>query len=121
MLPTGVIDHVAPTGMAVDSQNNAYVTGYTSSTQGFPVTVPGQQGTNPGFQQQHGGQPQNLNLDAFAIFLDGRGNQTYGSYLGGPNDDAGYGIALDNNGSVYIAGATASFLFPYMPLATLSD
>jgi hypothetical protein len=99
------------TAVAVDSQSNAYITGYTSSTQGFPVTVPGQQGTNPGFQVQHGGQPLNLNLDAFAIFLSANGNQTYGTYLGGPNDDAGYGIALDNNGSVYIAGATASASF----------
>ncbi len=98
------------TAVAVDASNNAYITGYTTSFQGFPVTA-GAMGTNAAQQAAHGGQPANPNLDAFAVFLDPKGNQTYGTYLGGQGDDAGYGIALDNNGNVYIAGITYSAAF----------
>jgi Beta-propeller repeat len=105
--------------VAVDSQNNAYITGYTTSDQGFPVTGGGGN-TLQAWQQQHGGKPAQPNLDAFALYLNPAGGITYGSYLGGAGDDAGYGIALDNNGSVFIAGATmsASFNINAVPDAT---
>jgi hypothetical protein len=97
------------TGVTVDANNNAYLTGYTTSDKGFAVTPGGQPGTLPAWQVAHGGPCASFN--AFAIYLDANGNQTYGTFLGGAGDDFGYGIALDNNGSVYVAGSTASATF----------
>ena len=37
---------------------------------------------------------------------------TYLSYLGGPAPDVGYGIAVDANGVLYIAGTTSNQNFP---------
>ena len=36
----------------------------------------------------------------------------YSTYLGGANDDHGYGITVDSNGYVYATGVTASSNFP---------
>lgn len=86
-------------GIAVDVSGNAYVTGFTSSTN-FPVVTPIQQ-ANAGAQ------------DVFVVKLDRTGTDLiYATYFGGNNSDVGRGIAVGASGNVYITGETGSTDFP---------
>jgi len=90
-------------GIALDSSDNAYVTGSTVSTD-FPVA-----GTV--FQPTFGGG----NADAFVTELNPTGTAlVYSTYLGGSATDIGNGIAVDagNPAGAYVAGQTCSFDFP---------
>jgi len=83
--------------IAVDALGNAYVTGYTDSSQTtFPDTV--------GPDLTHNG-----NSDAFVakVKSDGTG-LIYCGYIGGSGSDVGNGIAVDGSGNVYVAGDTSS-------------
>ena len=86
-------------GLVVDTAGNAYVTGQTNSTD-FPVQDPIQQ------------LPQGLE-DAFVAKLSPSGaGVVHSTYLGGSGSDVGQAIALDDSGSVYVAGKTESADFP---------
>lgn len=91
-------------GIAVDSAGNAYVTGGTFSTN-FPTV-------NPVQASNGGGQ------DCFITKLNAAGNSfVYSTYLGGSGGalgslETGSGIAVDNQGSAYVAGMTPSSNFP---------
>jgi len=91
-------------GLTVDSQGNAYVVGYTYSTD-FPVTakaVQMQNGTtaNTGFLAKLG-----PNGDTLA----------YSTYLGGNTLDIAYSVAVDGASNAYVAGYTYSPDFPVTP------
>ena len=87
-------------GIAVDSSGNAYVTGYTSSSN-FPTASPLQRANAGGA------------FDAFVAKLDGSGSALiYSTYLGGRGDDGGGGIAVDAVGNAYVTGSTNSTNFP---------
>ena len=95
--------------IAVDSTGNAYVTGYTSSTD-FP-TVKGS------YQTTFGGQGADRNLPAFGDAFVAKLNPTgtalvYSTYLGGSGDEQGAAIVVDSTGSAYVGGATLSTNFP---------
>jgi hypothetical protein len=86
--------------IAVDSVGNAYVTGYTGSTD-FPTMNP--------LQSANGG-GQN---DAFAAKINPMGSAVvYSTYLGGSGDDQSTGIAVDSAGYAYVTGFTTSADFP---------
>ena len=86
-------------GLAVDSQGNAYVVGDTNSTN-FP-TVNAVQATLGG------------GVDAFVSKLNPNGSAlVYSTYLGGSGIDDGLAIAVDEQGSAYVAGDTNSSNFP---------
>ena len=86
--------------IAVDADGNAYVSGYTQSTN-FPTT-PG--AVTPAF----GGV-----WDAFVTKLDPTGTQAlYSTYLGGNSSDQANGIAVDAAGHAYVTGSTLSGNFP---------
>jgi hypothetical protein len=88
-------------GVAADSNGNAYVTGSTVSSD-FPVL-------GAVFQPQYGGG----NADAFVTKVDPSGaNLVYSTFLGGSNTESGNGIAIDSDGSAYVAGQTCSLDFP---------
>ncbi len=88
-------------GIAVDTANSAYVTGFTNSPD-FPVIV-------GAFQPNYGGG----NTDAFVSKLDAAATAlVYSSYLGGSNAEEGRGIAVDVNANAYVAGQTCSTDFP---------
>jgi hypothetical protein len=85
--------------IAVDATGDAYVTGWTNSTQ-FP-TVNALQTTNAGA------------YDAFVTVLNPSGSGLlFSSYFGGSSYDWGYGIALDSAGNAYVGGETLSSNFP---------
>ena len=88
------------TAIAVDSQGGAWLTGGTNATD---LATPGAyQDTNPGADEQ-----------AFVVHLAADGSKViYATYLGGSSSDGGGGIALDAQGSVYVAGVTSSSDFP---------
>jgi hypothetical protein len=90
-------------GIAVDSSANAYVTGYTYSTD-FPTANPFQ-ATCDNCSATTG--------DAFVAKLNSAGSAlVYSTYLGGSGDDEGYGIAVDRTGDAYVTGSTYSTDFP---------
>jgi hypothetical protein len=89
-------------GIAVDSTGNAYVMGYTVSTD-FPTTNP--------VQPANGG-----NGDVFITRLNPAGSAlVYSTYLGGSGYDQGSGIAVDAAGNAYVTGYTESINFPTTP------
>jgi RHS repeat-associated protein len=84
-------------GVAVDAAGNLYLTGATASSN-FPTTA------GPSYAG---------NIDAFVAKLNAAGNQLlYATYLGGSQEDDGYGLAVDAAGNAYVAGFTMSSDFP---------
>jgi hypothetical protein len=86
--------------VAVDAAGNAYVTGYTYSTD-FPTTT--------------GALDQSFNgsMDAFVAKLNAAGSGlTYSTFLGGGNWDGAESIAVDGAGNAYVTGWTDSADFP---------
>ena len=85
--------------IALDSENTAYITGYTSSTD-FPVVAP-TYGYNRG------------NYDAYVAAITGGGTGLrFSTYLGSSGFDTGRGIAVTGTGDVYVAGETWGWDFP---------
>src|SRR5206468_12509852 len=103
-LVAGLVYSTSPRGsctalghsIAVDAAGNAYVTGFTGSTN-FPATLGAFQ-TTPGGGFFGG--------DAFVTKLNANGVLQYSTYLGGFDIDWGNGIAVDAAGNAYVTGAT---------------
>lgn len=90
------------TGIAIDSSGNAYLAGYTDSTD-FPTT-------SGAFQVSNNG-----TTDAFLAKLDATGSSlVYSTYLGGSGIDYGRAVAVDAAGDAFITGSTQSTDFPTM-------
>jgi hypothetical protein len=88
-------------GIAVDASGNAYIIGFTVSSD-FPTTA--------SFQPAAGGFG-----DAFITKLNATGTAlVYSTYLSGSNSDFGFGIAVDAAGNAYATGETDSSDFPLM-------
>lgn len=98
----GTDDDIAQ-ALAIDGSGNAYVTGFTLSsnfpTAGTPFhAAPSGTGTHE---------------QAFvAKVASGTGVLNYSTYLGGSGNDVGYGIAVDPSGNAYVVGETSSSDFP---------
>jgi hypothetical protein len=100
-------DQDAATGITLDSQGNAYVTGWTRSTN-FPTLNP-VQATKAKGNDSWG----NPNSDVFVTTLNAAGSGLlFSTYLGGTLNDWGEGIAVDGSGNIYVAGRTQSTNFP---------
>ena len=98
----------AITGIAVDAQGNAYVTGYTAY-QDFPTTSGAFSTTAPGA----GICGSSLCLDAFVSKLNREGTElVYSTYLGGSSIDYANGVGVDLQGNAYVTGVTLSSDFP---------
>lgn len=85
-------------GIAVDPVGNAYVTGYTGSTEStFPVVV------GPDLTHNGGGE------DGFVAKIKASGTAlVYSGYVGGSGSDAVYSVAVDAAGNAHITGETNS-------------
>jgi hypothetical protein len=84
--------------IALDSFGNAYLTGFTHSTN-FPTA----NALQPAKGSTSG------NRDAFVTKINAAGSAfVYSTYLGGTSDQIGYAIAADGSGNAYVAGETAS-------------
>ena len=96
--------HDQAQGIAIDSVGDAYVTGFTTSTN-FPLVAP--------IRSTLGG-----GEDAFVLKLNDLGSVLlYSTYLGGANVDKGNAIAVDSSDNAYIAGDTLSANFPILGAA----
>lgn len=101
-------------GIEVDTENNACVTGFTSSTETtFPVMI----GPDLTFNGAY---------DAFAAKVNASGSGlVYCGYIGGSNEDWGWDVAVDRWGFAYVGGQTNSTeaSFPVMigPDLTYND
>jgi|GEM_PF-859905 len=92
--------------IAVDSADNVFVVGNTSSTN-FPTANPLQSHNAEGGGDDGGGG------DAFVTQVAaGGGSLLYSSYLGGNGYDEAYAVAVDSSDNAYIAGYTESTNFP---------
>lgn len=87
--------------IAVDAMGNAYITGWTKSSEAtFPVTI-GPDLTWNDSQSDHS--------DAFVAKVDADGTGlAYAGYIGGDSWDYGNSIAVDTAGNAYITGFTLS-------------
>lgn len=77
------------TSSATDADGNVYVAGFTTGA----------------FQGSNQGQ-----FDAFVAKYDANGTQSWAQQLGSSKDDLAYGVAVDANGNVYVAGTTSGTL-----------
>lgn len=81
-------------GLAVDASDNIYVTGQTESPEDW---------TLGGFDMTYNGAS-----DAFVAQLSPAGACLWSTYVGGPDRDWAYAIAVDSTGNVYVTGPTLS-------------
>jgi hypothetical protein len=98
------------TAIALDSADNAYVTGFTCSTN-FPITSGAAQSVYGGVKVCS-----NLGGDAFVSKINAAGSALlYSTYLGGSGNDAAFAIGVDSKGNAWVSGSTNSTNFPTTP------
>ncbi|MCX6565099.1 MAG: SBBP repeat-containing protein [Candidatus Aminicenantes bacterium] len=76
-------------GIALDPIGNVYVTGWSDKTWGLPI-------------RPFSG----IEWDAFVAKFDPYGTLEWNTFLGGTDDDEGYGIAVDASANIYVTGFT---------------
>ncbi len=87
-------------GNYVDKKGNQYVTGWTYSSD-YPTTPGSFQENKPG------------HWDTFLVKISPDGSTpVFATYLGGSSIDVGYSVVVDDQGNVYVAGATWSNNYP---------
>ncbi len=89
----GLTGNTGGLGIAVDANQNSFVTGSTSGT--VTTVKPTQGGSGGG-------------TDAFVAEFDVSGTAQFVTYLGSTGTDNGTGIALDVDGNPYVAGDTTA-------------
>ena len=87
----GAIDNGS--GIAVDGSGNAFVTGYTTSTD---------------FEGANNEIHSTSHEDAFVAKIAENGSLVWSTYVGGSNSDGGWDIALDGAGNSFVIGKTSS-------------
>ena len=97
--------------LVVDSGENVYVIGSTTSTD-FPTTAGAFQKTVSAGNCGTVSQPSPCN-HVFVTKLNAAGTAlVYSTYLGGSRNDLGNGLAVDASGALYVTGSTNSSNFP---------
>lgn len=90
-------------GIAVDNSANVYIGGYTNpNARSFPTR-----------NEYQADQPtRDVFVSRIDTTLSGDASLIYSTYLGGDDDEYGWGIAADNNGNAYVTGRTESTDYP---------
>jgi hypothetical protein len=92
--------------IAIDGSGNAYITGYTESTD-YPSSPGAFQTTNGGIAGVS---------DVFVTKVNNNGTGLiYSTYIGGSRDDKAYAIAVDSSGNAYVTGQVTSENFDVTP------
>jgi hypothetical protein len=89
--------------LAMDSSGNVFITGYTTSNK-FPTT-------EGAYDTSYNGSF-NTNDVFVAKFNNDLSTLLASTYLGGSYSDAGYSLAMDSSGNIFITGFTDSNNFP---------
>jgi hypothetical protein len=79
-------DYDAQSSIAVDKNSNIYVIGASFATWGTPI------------------RSFSSGMDAYVAKLSPSGNLVWNTFLGSSAGDAGYAVAVDESGNVYVAG-----------------
>ncbi|MEP7320971.1 MAG: SBBP repeat-containing protein [Saprospiraceae bacterium] len=82
-------------GLALDSNQNIYVAGYTESDNGLA--------TPTGYQTSYGG-----NNDVFLLKYTNSGKKIWGTYYGANGTDAAFAVKVDLQQHIFIAGHSGS-------------
>ena len=91
--------------IALDGDKNAYITGYTTSSD-FPTT--------PGAYDRTFGGGHYYNSDVFVFKMNPDSSSLlFSTFLGGKDDDWGNGIVVDGGGNVYVTGWTENSSTPF--------
>ncbi|RDH82483.1 MAG: hypothetical protein DIZ80_09350 [endosymbiont of Galathealinum brachiosum] len=78
-------------GIAVDSSDNVYITGYTGS-------------------DELGGEVTNGSINSFIIKYSNDGSRLWTRLISSANSEYGYGVATDSNNNVFVTGMTSGDL-----------
>lgn len=90
-------------GVAIDTAGDAFIAGFTSSTN-FPTTTGALQDIN---------KVASLSTTGFVAKINAAGSSLdYSTYLGGSTAENANGIALDGAGDAFVVGFTSSINFP---------
>jgi uncharacterized protein (TIGR03437 family) len=95
--------------LALDSSGNAWVAGFTESTD-FPVT-------KDAWQSTFGGDI----YDGFLARFTSTGGLAYASYIGGPGYDTVTGVTLDQKSNVYLTGTSGGLSHAATPGAVQAE
>ncbi|MBA3647777.1 MAG: SBBP repeat-containing protein [Chitinophagales bacterium] len=87
-------------GVVCDSKGNVYIAGFTGSLNN--IATPGAYQELLNLYGQSGG------FDGLVVKFTSDGERIWGTYYGGEGNDPFYGMAIDNNSNIYIAGSTKS-------------
>jgi len=105
----GSMDDIG-TAIECDSNGNAYVTGYTWSTN-FPVTPA------TAYDSSYNGGA-DICLATLDTVAGGPASLLYGTYVYGTADDFPYDVAIDGSGIYYVVGETASTQNNFFPITS---
>lgn len=112
----GEYENVRGQAIAVDANQIAYIAGSTNDN--FPVTAVPPPPPPPPFPiTPNAAQPIYAGgvTDGFAAKISATGTTVeYSTYLGGSDEEIGYGIAVDSNSNAYVTGLTYSADFPVL-------
>jgi hypothetical protein len=125
----GFYENVHGNAIAIDTAGNAYVTGQVGPNIPPTVTIAPPNVPPPPFPDGSAIRPPAIVVidaagDTFDFGIFGASNAfvtkisatgssiTYSSYVGGTDEDSGYGIAVDGSGNAYVTGLANSADFP---------
>lgn len=107
-------------GIAADANGDAYVTGWTASTN-FPVSFPNTNGPTGLFSYLiTNGVFTALVTNVFLTKISPSGDISYSAVFGGDSQDIGYGVAVDSAGDAFVVGSASSLDFPTMNYGNLA-